>query len=104
MDKQLLSFRSIAYQDKDNTYTGVCLDLDIIEEGHTTMQEAVYRLNDAIMTHLQASAKLGYPKELMERPAPKEYWVILEEMVHAKPNGYYLKPFQFSTLPQYAAV
>ncbi len=97
MAKKTFSFRSIAYQEKDKTFTGVCLDLDIVEEGHATLQEAILSINDAIMSHLHTSAELGYPKELIERPAPKEYWEKLDEMVHAKPQVPQFKPFQFFT-------
>ncbi len=104
MDKTPLSFRTIAYQEKDKTFTGVCLDLDIVEEGHATLQEAILSISDAITSHLQASAELGNPEELIERPAPKEYWDKLDAIVHAKPKTARFAPFQFFTTPQYAAV
>lgn len=100
MDKTPFSFRTIAYHENDKTFTEVCLDLDIVEEGHATLQEAIVNISNAIMSHLQASKKLGNPKELLERPAPKEYWDKLDEMVHAKPKAAHFAPFQFFTAPQ----
>jgi hypothetical protein len=102
MVRKNLSFRSIAFQEKDDTFTGVCLDLDIIEEGHATLQEAILSVNDAISSHLDVAEKVGFPKELIERVAPKEYWDRLDHMVHVKPKTPRFEPFQFFTTPQYA--
>lgn len=102
MGKRNFSFRCIAYQEKDGTFTGVCLDLDIVEEGHATLQEAILSINDAIISHMSASEKLGFPDELILRRAPKEYWDKLNEIVHAKPQELTLKPFQFFTTSSYA--
>lgn len=90
-----LSFRCIAYQEKDGSFTGVCLDLDIIEEGHITLQEAILSINDAIISHMEATAKLGSPKELTLRPAPKEYWKKLEEVTKPKAQNISIENFQF---------
>lgn len=81
--KNTVSFRCLAYQES-KTFTGVCLDLDIVEEGHTSLQEAVLSLNDAISSHLSALKKLGWPRELMNRPAPDIYWNRLESFLKAK--------------------
>lgn len=74
------TFRCMIYREKDETYTAVCLDLDIVEEGHTSSEEARLSIQDAIDSHMQAVAKMGFPKELIFRPAPKEYWDILTKM------------------------
>ena len=42
------SFRNIAYQEKDGFFTGVNLDLDIVEEGHATLEEAILRNRNQI--------------------------------------------------------
>lgn len=89
------SFRCIAYQEDDGSFTGVCLDLDLVEEGHTTLQEAILSINDAIVSHIQTSAKLGFPKELILRPAPKEYWKKLEEITKPEAQKLPIKNFQF---------
>lgn len=97
MVKQDLSFRCIAYKEKDNSFTGVCLDLDIVEEGHATLEEAILNINDAILSHIQAAAKLSFPKELIDRSAPKEYWNKLKEITQERTPRKDLKPFQFFT-------
>ena len=95
MSQQKFSFRCIAYQEKKGSFTGVCLDLDIIEEGHTTLQEAMLSINDAIISHIDATAKLGFPKELTLRPAPKEYWKKLEDITRPKVQKLSLENFRF---------
>lgn len=102
MKQENFTFRCIAYKEKDDTFTGVCLDLDIVEEGHITLQEAILSINDAIQSHIQASAKLGYPQELMFRPAPKEYWNKLKDITDAKPLNPPLETFRFFTAEPYA--
>lgn len=97
-----LSFRCIAYQEKDDSFTGVCLDLDIVEEGHVTLEEAVLSIHDAIHSHLQAAAKLNFPKELIGRPAPKEYWNRLKELTRIEIPKESFPAFQFfTTQPSY---
>lgn len=97
MVKQNLSFRCIAYQEKDDSFTGVCLDLDIVEEGHTSLEEAILSINDAILSHVQSAARLDFPKELTNRPAPKQYWNILKEITREQISQKSLSPFQFFT-------
>ena len=98
MLKQNLSFRCIVYQEKEGSFTGVCLDLDMVEEGHVTLQEAMLSINDAIVSHVQAAAKLGFPKELTLRPAPREYWEKLEEITKPKAQKLPIKNFQFYSI------
>lgn len=78
--KQEYSFKCLSYQEKNGSFTAVCLDLDIVEEQHQTLEEAVLSLNDAIETHVKAAAQLDYPKELLYRPAPEKYWKKLEQL------------------------
>lgn len=96
---QIFSFRNIAYQEKNGTFTGVCLDLDIVEEGHTTLPEAILSINDAIHSHLRAASKLNFPKELTSRPAPKEYWKMLDLITKPKLSKNIPENFQFFTSP-----
>lgn len=95
MSAQKFSFRCIAYQEKEGSFTGVCLDLDIVEEGHVTLQEAMLSINDAIISHMDVAAKDGFPKELILRPAPKEYWKKLEEITKPKLQEFPLENFRF---------
>ena len=91
------SFRCIAYQEKDDSFTGVCLDLDIVEEGHSSLEEAILSINEAIISHLQAAAKLNYPKELIDRSAPKEYWDKIKVLTNVEVSNKNLPAFQFFT-------
>lgn len=34
-------YRCLAYQEADNSFTGVCLDLDLVEEDHETFTRAI---------------------------------------------------------------
>jgi len=88
-------FRVFAYKDVDGTFTAVCLDLDIIEEGFSTLQQAVLSINEAIDSHLMAVTRRGFPKELLNRPAPKEYWDKLKEFT--RPTSFSTTPFQYFT-------
>lgn len=72
------SFRCVAYPEKDK-FVGVCLDLNIVEE-HNTLAAAVNSINDAILSHLLAAAEVGFPEELISRPAPKVYWNKAKEI------------------------
>ena len=94
------SFRNIAYREKDGSFTGVNLDLDIVEEGHVSLQEAILSINDATTSHLEVAGKVGFPKELINRPAPKEYWDILQKITKPEANKkIYPEYFQFFTSP-----
>ena len=97
MAGQDLYFRCIAYKEKDGSFTGVCLDLDIVEEGHASLEEAILSINDAILSHIQAAAKLDFPKELIDRSAPKEYWNKLKDITQEGISKKELEPFQFFT-------
>lgn len=88
-------FRVFAYKDLDGTFTAVCLDLDIIEEKFTTLQQAILSIDEAIDSHIKAVTKLGFPKELLNRPAPKEYWDKLKEFT--RPTPFSTAPFQYFT-------
>lgn len=104
MEERNFSFRCIAYKEKDGTFTGVCLDLDIVEEGHATLEEAILSINDAISSHIQAAAKLGFPRELVSRPAPKSYWEKLDNVIHKRSSKPTFEPFQFFTTPRLSSL
>ena len=94
MELPTLDFRCLAYQDRDNSFTGVCLDLDIIEEKHQTLQEAILSINDAINSHLEAAAEDSFPPESLRRPAPQKYWTKLKDFM-AKQKSPEVTPAQF---------
>ena len=97
MSTKKFVFRVFAYKEADETYTAVCLDLDIVEENHQSLQQAVISINEAIESHLKAAKKLCFPKELLYRPAPKAYWKKLTEL--ASPSQPTITPFQYFTTP-----
>lgn len=97
MENKNFSLRCIAYQEKDQTYTGVCLDLDIVEEGHPTLNEAVLSVNEAIVSHVLEAKRLGFPKELIERPAPKEYWDRVKDSIGAPYPPQQSEPLHYYT-------
>lgn len=77
------SFRCLTYPEKDK-YIGVCLDLNIVEE-RDSLEEVIKELNDAVLAHFLAAGEVGFPPELLFRPAPKEYWTKLK--LQLKPQG-----------------
>lgn len=95
---QKFTYRCLVYQEPDSSFTGVCLDLDIVEESHQTMEQAILSLHDAVETHLRAAAGLKFPKELMYRPAPQKYWNILRLMTAVQPQKTNVPP-QFRLFP-----
>lgn len=95
MSTEKFVFRVFVYKEADETYTAVCLDLDIVEENHQSLQQAVIGINEAIESHLKAAAKLDFPKELLHRPAPKMYWKKLNELI--SPTQPTITPFQYFT-------
>ena len=96
MDKpKKFAFRCLAYQETDGSFTGVCLDLDIVEERHAAIEEAMLSINDAILSHLLTAVDLGFPKELINRSAPKKYWDKLKRLAVRQPTSQDLLPFRF---------
>lgn len=91
------TFRYIVYQEADEKYTSVCLDLDIVEQGFRSMAEAKQSIEDAITLHMATAAKLGFPKELLHRPAPKIYWDKLKAASRLKKANFRPLSFQLYT-------
>jgi len=96
--------RNIVYQEKDDSFTAVCLDLDIIEEGFTTIELAILSLSEAVMSHFQVAKNKNFPPELTNRPAPQEYWEKLKEITKETPKPQELRPFKFFTTQQPSSV
>ena len=55
--------------------------MDIVEEKHETLQEAILSTNDAINSHLEAAAEDNFPPESLRRPAPQKYWNQLKNSI-----------------------
>ena len=73
-------FTQLVYLDpKDEKFTGVCLELNLVVESDS-LESAVAQLNDATVSHLLATAEIGFPPELMFRPAPAHYWQIAKSV------------------------
>jgi hypothetical protein len=73
-------FRFLIYKKSGNKYyTGVCLDLDIVEENEDPIKLRK-NLEEAAQGYLEAVCKKGLNEELLEQKAPKEYWALLEDL------------------------
>ena len=73
-------FRFVIYKrPNDKVYTGVCLDLDIVEEDKDPI--ALRKsLEEAAQGYLEAVSKKNLDDKLLNKPAPKEYWAILKDL------------------------
>ncbi|KKQ18827.1 MAG: hypothetical protein US31_C0001G0014 [Berkelbacteria bacterium GW2011_GWA1_36_9] len=58
---------------ENSKFIGVCLELDIVEEGNN-LEQVKNILSDAVKTHVEIVIKNKLSKNLLNRPAPKEYW------------------------------
>ena len=75
LSKQFV-FKQLVYYDSDEAkFVGVCLDLNLLVESDS-LESAVNLLNDAVVSHLLSAAEVGFPPELVFRPAPSSYWEI----------------------------
>lgn len=73
-------FRFIVYKKVgDKNYTGVCLDLDIIEENKDPI---ILRksLEEAAQGYLEVVCKNKLDDKLLSKSAPKQYWQILKDL------------------------
>jgi len=61
------------YPEKPNYFIGVCLEFDLIQEGRTA-QETMERIKEASFGYLETVIKKNLSDDLLNRPAPKEYW------------------------------
>jgi len=78
--KQQGQFRFVIYKrPRDKYYTGVCLDLDIVEENKDPI--ALRKsLEEAVQGYLEAVIKKDLNDKLLNKPAPKKYWNMLKEL------------------------
>jgi len=78
--KQQGQFRFIIFKKAgEKYYTGVCLDLDIVEQDKNpvTLRKS---LEEAAQGYLEAINIKNLNDELLNKPAPKEYWNILIDL------------------------
>lgn len=78
--KQQGQFRFVIYKKAgEKNYTGVCLDLDIVEQDKDPV--ALRKsLEEAAQGYLEAVCKNNLNEELLNKPALKKYWRILKDL------------------------
>ena len=64
-------------------FVGVCLTLDIVEEGNN-LHDVFNSLIKAAHGHVETVIKNGLNDSLLNRPAPKLYWKKLQEFKKQK--------------------
>ena len=62
----------LVYKEK-NTFVGVCLTFDIVEENNNPV-DLMKSLKEAAELHLETVRKNGMTDDLLNRYAPDEYW------------------------------
>ena len=77
---------------KKNKFIGICLTLDIIEEGSDS-QKLMDSIVESAMGHVRVVQSQNLDDALLNRPAPKEYWdiyskVLKEMQEKTQPEGY----------------
>lgn len=78
--KQQGQFRFVIYKKVgDRYYTGVCLDLDIVEEDKDPV---ILRksLEEAAQGYLEAVCENKLDNKLLNQSAPEQYWQILKDL------------------------
>jgi len=70
------------YKEKGKSI-GVCLTLDIVEEGKN-LKQVFNNLIEAVRGHIFTVIKKNLSDKLLNRPAPKYYWERLEEFIKLK--------------------
>ena len=79
LSKQFKFTQLVYFDAQDEKFTGVCLELNLIVESGT-LESTVALLNDATVSHLLSAAEVGFPPELILRPAPSQYWQIAKSV------------------------
>ncbi|MCX6812455.1 MAG: hypothetical protein NTW79_02440 [Candidatus Berkelbacteria bacterium] len=64
---------------RDKNYTGVCLDLDIVEEGSDPVV-LKQSLEEAAQGYLEIVCKENLSEKLLNKPAPKKYWSVIQDL------------------------
>lgn len=85
----LLVFR----RKRDRWFTGVALELDIVEEGKDPLA-LLQSLTEAVWLHVHGIVEDRLSEGLLNRPAPASYWRIFEHLRAGRvPSA--LHPFYF---------
>lgn len=89
------------------SYVGVCLTFDIVEEGADPV-ELMKSIKEAAELHLEAVIKNDLSDDLLNRYAPAEYWEkyfqAAKDIERPRPNGAFLtvSPYSTAMTPQFA--
>lgn len=81
-EKGIIEF--LVYKERD-TFIGVCLTFDIVEEGDNPI-ELMKSVKEAAEVHLETVIKENLSDTLLNRYAPDEYWKKYFETMQALSN------------------
>ena len=79
LSKQFKFTQLVYFDAQDEKFTGVCLELNLVVESDS-LESSISLLNDATVSHLLAAAEVGFPSELIVRPAPAHYWQMVKSV------------------------
>lgn len=78
-------------------YVGVCLDLNIYEEG-SNFEDVLNTVTKMSRDHIEYVIKNKLSEELLNRPAPKKYWEVYNKTtVGNTKNTLISSPYQFKS-------
>lgn len=85
-----------------NSYIGVCLSFDIIEEGDDP-NKLMLSIQESAELHLKVVRDRRMTDELLNRHAEEKYWKIYFKAVEElqKPKRSIVSPYQFLTISPY---
>ena len=89
----------LVYKD-GNSYAGVCLSFDIIEEGDDP-NKLMSSIQEAAELHLKVVRDKNMPDALLNRHAEEKYWKIYFNAMTElqKPKKQIISPYQFLIFP-----
>lgn len=64
---------------KERLYTGACLELDIVDQ-HEDPDFLQRSLTEAAKGYVESVIEKNQPEELLNRPAPAEFWMVYREL------------------------
>lgn len=85
-------FTLFVYQEKPSYFVGVNLDFDLIQEGKTA-PETMERIKEASLGYLETVIKKNLSDNLLNRPAPKEYWEKYRALLRKRSKAKKLIPW-----------
>lgn len=73
-------YEFFVFPKKRGHYVGICLTLNIVDEGEDP-QKIMKDIISAAIGHIKIVINKNLSDELLNRPAPKEYWNRYEEFI-----------------------